>query len=160
MTFPRLLRIMAFCLACCLSAGVSQAEQLLAQSRQPVTAAQAQEAASFWRTFRQALLQGQRKPLEAMTRLPLVVKGVTDDQAPRRVGKSQLTSTLAALLNQQVYPAHGEDDRPQSLRQLLEATPTLLPQHWTTPQQLRVESLAFSKGKTGWKLVTVYEEAP
>jgi hypothetical protein len=132
----------------------------MTQAKQQVTATQAREAALYWRNFRQALLQGQNQLLVGMTRLPLVVKGVTDDQAPRRVGQGKLGKTLAELLKQEVYPVHATDDRPQSLRHLIEATPELLPRHWTTPQQLRVENLAFAKGKTGWKLVTVYEEAP
>lgn len=138
----------------------TQTRVILTQTGQQVTAAQAQEAAVFWRSFRQAVLHGQRKQLLAMTRLPLLVQGVTDDQAPRRVGKTKLASTLAALLKQEVYPVHAADDRPHTLSALIEATPDLLPSHWTTPQQLRIESLAFAKGPSGWKLVTVYEEAP
>lgn len=151
--------LMALCVVLAWPALAAEPTAFMAQSNQPVTAAQAREAALYWRQFRQALLQGQNQLLVGMTRLPLVVKGVTDEQAPRRVGQGKLRKTLAELLKQEVYPVHATDDRPQTLRHLIEATPELLPRHWTTPQQLRVENLAFAKGKTGWKLVTVYEEA-
>ena len=152
--------LMALCVGLAWPALAAEPTAFTTQAKQQVTAAQAREAALYWRNFRQALLQGQSQLLVGMTRLPLVVKGVTDDQAPRRVGQGKLGKTLAELLKQEVYPVHAADDRPQTLRQLVESTPELLPKHWTTPQQLRVESLAFAKGKSGWKLVTVYEEAP
>lgn len=167
----RALRVTAVLILAGLQAGVAQAAASTTTSSAPMRGAvttasgkqasadQVREAAQFWRDFRQALLKGNGQQLERMTRLPLVVKGVTDDQAPRRVGKGKLTATLNTLLGQEIYPAHAVTDRAQPLRHIVENTPELQPRHWSSPQQVRVESLAFAKDKSGWKLVTVYDEA-
>lgn len=127
---------------------------------QRVSADQVREAQLFWRNFRQALLEGHKQKLASMTRLPLVVRGLTDDQPSRRVGKSKLVSTLKTVLAQEVYPTHAANDSPQPLRKLVEMTPVWQPMHWSSAKQVRLESLAFAKDASGWKLVTVYDEAP
>jgi hypothetical protein len=114
------------------------------------------EACVFWQKFRLALLSGDDKTLMGLIQSPLIVKGQTDFPPPRRVARGQTMKTVRRLLDQGVYVDDLRKRLP--LRYLIETTPQLLPEHMVSPTLLEVYNMAFIKRKSGWKLVTVYDE--
>ncbi|MBP0494260.1 hypothetical protein [Roseomonas indoligenes] len=108
--------------------------------------------AAYWHDFRAAVLAGDMGAVTRMSRLPLESRGELDDEPVRRLTAATLPSAFRRLLRT------VEDVRTnRTVLEVIRDTPepTLDPRN-SAPDQARVSSLAFARGRDGWRLVTIY----
>ena len=107
------------------------------------------ELQSFWSQFRTAALSGDEHRVELLTRFPLQVKGVTDDEV-RAVGRAAFAKTWAAVLKGDT----GQAAEPVSERSLIQKTP-----RWpgkAADGDHCLATICFSNTPEGWRLTRVY----
>ena len=107
------------------------------------------ELQSFWSQFRMAALSGDEHRVALLTRFPLQVKGVTDDEV-RTVGRAGFAKTWVAVLKGDT----GQAAEPLSEQSLIRRTP-----HWPgNPADVEqcLMTICFSKTPAGWRLTRVY----
>ena len=109
----------------------------------------ADELQGFWSQFRTAALSGDAHRVELLTRFPLQVKGVTDDEV-RAVDRAGFAKTWAAVLRGDT----GQAVEPVSERSLIQRTPRWL----GNPADVEhcLATMCFSKTSAGWRLTRVY----
>jgi hypothetical protein len=141
MHLPRLLLSLTCLAACACSASESN------------TSAQ-----SFWTSFRQAVSEGSRTKAAQLTRFPLEVRGVSDDDPVVKCDRACFDSTYEKLVNQKVYLPKGDDVVEKTMRQLILDQPTLRKADQSGQSSFRFQQFQFELTTAGWRLVTAYLE--
>ena len=111
---------------------------------------------TFWPVFRDALLSGNAKIIEGMTRLPLQAKGELDRDPIRLVKPAELLQILQRLMDADTGLSIR---KPITNRMLIERVESPLhpaPGVIVTSGFVRIGALAFEQGASGWRLRTIY----
>lgn len=119
---------------------------------------EAGNADKFWTDFRKAVLINDEKTLLKMTKLPLEVRGVSDNIPPRYYSGSQFPAVFKKVLMQQEYLPHGGRLITKTMLALIYDKRTLAPEDLTTPTFFRFHQLEFEKKDGRWLLTRAYLE--
>jgi hypothetical protein len=121
---------------------------------QPAADSQAnQEFPAFWGRFRSAVLRDDTAAVATMTQFPLEVRGETDDDPPRRIGRDEFDRTLRRLLLQD----SGARPEPETVRVFLQRQEEAgAGSVESDGNAARVGDFVFERDPGGWHLVRVY----
>jgi hypothetical protein len=117
-----------------------------------------QEENAFWRDFRNAVLTGNNAQLVSMTRFPLTVRGVSDNDPVKHVGKKAFPGVFRRILVQPVTIVSGDNFVTETMLEILQKKEQLQPRDYLTREQIRVEQLLFQRINGRWLLTTAYLE--
>jgi hypothetical protein len=122
------------------------------------TAGTQQDGDIFWRDFRKAVLMQNNAQLLSMTRFPLTVRGVSDNDPVKHVGKKAFPGVFRRILVQPVTVLSGEKFVTETMLEILQKKERLQPKDYLTREQIRVEQLLFQRINGRWLLTTAYLE--
>ncbi|WP_338664379.1 hypothetical protein VQH23_04265 [Pararoseomonas sp. SCSIO 73927] len=106
----------------------------------------------FWREFRAAVLAGDMAAVTRMSRLPLESRGELDDEPVLRLNAAALPAAFRRLLR-----TVEDVERNRTVLEVIRDTPEpVLDSRNYAPDQVRISSLDFLRGRGGWRLVTIY----
>jgi hypothetical protein len=117
-----------------------------------------QEGNVFWRDFRNAILTENNAQLVSMTRFPLTVRGVSDNDTVKHVGKKAFPGVFRRILAQPVTVVSGDNFVTTTMLEILLKKGQLQPRDYLTGEQIRVEQLLFHRINGRWLLTTAYLE--
>ncbi len=104
----------------------------------------------FWKDFRRAFLQEDFAVLAKMTRFPVEVKGLMDDDPILKVTKKQFERCFGLLFRRDTgLKVSGQNHR-DFVQTMLQAPPS------ESEDSFRVADLVFEQGKKGFELVRFY----
>jgi len=111
------------------------------------------EFIAFWLEFRRAVLASDWKAVESMTRFPVMVKGVSDEDPVQKVDKAKLPKLLQDVLGQQ----SGTSQRQETMREQLQRLEMPDRRPMVTDTWARVEDFEFErKDNAPWRFFSTY----
>jgi hypothetical protein len=109
----------------------------------------------FWSAFRQAALAGDKDKLEAMTKLPILVKGTVDEDAVKHYDIKLLLGNFDRLLSQDT----GQKPEPETMKSLIEKTQVIAAgQTRISIHEVRIGTFVFQKIQNRWLFSIAYIE--
>jgi hypothetical protein len=112
----------------------------------------------FWRDFRKAILTQNNTQIISMTRFPLTVRGVSDNDPVKHVGKKAFIGVFRKILVQAVTVVSGDKFVTETMLDILQKKEQLQPRDYLTKEQIRVEQFLFQRINGRWLLTTAYLE--
>ena len=114
---------------------------------------------AYWKHFRQAVLSNNRDQLAELTRFPLRVRGTTDLEAEKKIGKAEFPRYIDLLLKQPIYStASGGGMQSRTLYQMVKEQESLPKKAKVAVSSARFEQFEFALVGGRWLLVRAYLE--
>jgi hydroxyethylthiazole kinase-like sugar kinase family protein len=124
----------------------------------PVHANAADNAQSFWKTFRQAVLNGKTSEIVSMTRFPFEVRGVDDGDPVKRYNRHKFPAIFNQVVSQHVIVMTGKDVIEKTMLQIVKEKKDLNAADIAAPDFFRVELFTFHMIKGRWFFTRAYLE--